>query len=403
MKPITRPGRRHVTLAVVGFATLLFPVSVSAQRDRGGSNDTQRRENPQQRSNNTPQRQSPQQPVAHARREVVRTDRAAPPPRIAPTPPVRDIIPRRDQTNPTQGQRPQTNTPPVRTNPNQGQRPETNAPPVRANPTQPSNPTGAGSRTGTTIGRAHVQTPARVPERNFTRTQEGRRYDNGVQLRTGRAVDQDWQRPYFPKGRYHFPYYSPSYVSASVFISPFGFFFGVNAPFISRDHCYRIPSVVVYVDIPIYDGDVCRGFTPISDENYLNRGDLLDREPGLANAVEELRECFRGGNIDALVALTDPNIKIAIFLRGQYSYSLDPNDFVDLTRDALQSTETVEFDLTRIHRRADGVFVVSGEHVYRNRDGQIRRVYVSYVVEDLHAVWTLTEVETAPDRVQQWR
>jgi hypothetical protein len=129
----------------------------------------------------------------------------------------------------------------------------------------------------------------------------------------------------------------------------------------------------------------------------------LDREPGLANAVDELREAMGHGNIDALVALTDPNIKIAVFLRGRYDYSLDSSDFVDLTRDALRNAETIAFDITRIHRRSMGVYVVSGEHTYKNPDGNIRKVYVSYVLEGIRGVWTLTQVGTAPDRIQEWR
>ena len=185
-----------------------------------------------------------------------------------------------------------------------------------------------------------------------------------------------------------------------MFISPFGFYFGIGAPFISREHCYVLPSAVTYVDIPIYDGDVCRGVGPIYGENDIGREDLIDREPGLANAIEELRECFMGGNIDALVSLTDPNVRVAVFLRGTYSYSLDAGDFVDRTRDALQSTQTISFDITRVHRRASGVFVVSGAHVYRDRGGNARKVYVSYVLQDMNGVWTLTEVGTAPDRIQ---
>ena len=201
-------------------------------------------------------------------------------------------------------------------------------------------------------------------------------------LRKGVRVHEEWQRPYFPRGNYHYPYYSPSYASVSVFISPFGFYYGVCAPFILRAHCHHLPPVEVYVDIPLYIGGNCRGYAAISrDDNYLKRDYLSEREPGLASAVDELREAFGRGNIDSLVALTDPNIKIAVFLKGKYEYSLHASDFVDLTRDALQSTETIAFDLTRIHERAAGVYVVSGEHTYVEHDGSSRKVYVSYVLE----------------------
>ena len=46
-----------------------------------------------------------------------------------------------------------------------------------------------------------------------------------------------------------------------------------------------------------------------------------------------------------------------------------------MTRDALHSTETIAFDLYRVRRRASGVFVISGKHEYRDREGQHRSVY----------------------------
>lgn len=160
---------------------------------------------------------------------------------------------------------------------------------------------------------------------------------------------------------------------------------------------------MIYVDIPLYSGVNCRGYAPISrEDNYLERDYLWQREPGIGSAVDELREAFGHGNIDALVALTDPNVQIAVFLQGKYEYTLDANDFVDLTRDGLQGIDTISFDITRVHERSAGIYVVSGEHVYRDRNGQRRKVYVSYVLEDIKGIWTLTQVGTAPDRIQPW-
>ena len=56
--------------------------------------------------------------------------------------------------------------------------------------------------------------PSRV-QRAFTKTPQGRRYDNGMQLRHGMPVRADWQRRYFPHGVVHYPYYFPTYTSAT--------------------------------------------------------------------------------------------------------------------------------------------------------------------------------------------
>ncbi len=242
-----------------------------------------------------------------------------------------------------------------------------------------------------------------VAHRTFTKTAEGRRYDNGMLLRKGNPVQSPWMRPYFPRGNYHFPYYAPVYSSTTVVISPYGFYFGVCAPYINRAHIFRYQPDFVYIDSPIYSGSDFRNFTPIRDsDNILDMNVLLDREPGLAAAVDELKETFRGGNIDSLVTLIDPKINISVFLRGKYDYSISSTDFVDLTRDAIRSTETISFDITRIHERAAGVYVVSGEQTYKSQDGGMRKVYFSYVLEDLAGYWTLTQVGTSPDHIQNW-
>jgi hypothetical protein len=284
----------------------------------------------------------------------------------------------------------------------------------QGNTTRPGNPTRPGYDIGqdSILRRTPVATSARRPDRpapqavaqrEFTKTAQGRHYDNGIQLRHGQPVHEEWQRRYFKQGRYHYPFYAGSYNSASVFISPFGFYFGVCAPFIARDHCYVAPPPAIFIDIPIYSGDTCQGYQPINQaDNYLDLDDLKDREPGLANAVDELREAFGRGDIDALVSLTEPNQRIAIFERGRYQYSLDADDFLDMSRDAFQSTQTIAFDITAIHERAAGVFVVSGQHVYADPSGHSRAVYVSYVLENINDTWTLTQVGTAPDRIQGW-
>jgi len=242
------------------------------------------------------------------------------------------------------------------------------------------------------------ETPQGRAQRAFTRTPQGRKYDNGLQLRHGTPVQASWQRRYFPRGRFHYPFYAPAYNSLTVFISPFGFYFGVCAPYILRAHCFVAPPAAVYIDVPIYSGDICQGYAPVTGEdNYLNLDDLRAREPGVANAVDELTEAFGRGDVDALAALVSPNVRIAIFERGTYRYSMDANDFTDMTRDAVQSIQTIAFDVTLIHESAGGAYTISGDNTYRDPNGNTRRVYFSYVLEDIDGVWTLTQVDTAPD------
>jgi hypothetical protein len=67
------------------------------------------------------------------------------------------------------------------------------------------------------------------------------------------------------------------------------------------------------------------------------------------------------------------------------------------------STETLQFDLERIRRRSTDVYVVSGKQVYLNRDNKRRTVFLSFVLERVHGRWTVTQVGTAPDRIEEPR
>jgi hypothetical protein len=211
-------------------------------------------------------------------------------------------------------------------------------------------------------------------------------------------VTADWQRRYFPHGHFHYPFYHPTFIRGQCFVSPFGFYFGVCVPFIDASDCHVLPPAVVFIDAPVYQGDVCTGFNDQSDQNFLNDPNLDQDEPGLGNALDELTETFQNGNIDGLVALIDPNMSIAIYLRGHYKYSLPANDYIDLTRDTVQSIQTVQFTLEYLHQRAPGVFSASGRHTFKDQSGQVQTVWLSFVLQDISGQWTLTQVGTSPGR-----
>ena len=238
----------------------------------------------------------------------------------------------------------------------------------------------------------------------FSRTEEGRRYyDNGIILRPRTYIVDRRIRYYFPYGYVYYPYYSPVF-EVGVVASPFYFYYGACPAYIYRWHVYTYPPPVVYIEVPIYQGDRCRGWGDDDlDDYYLNshryRYEVPDTE--LQRAIDDIRDAFRTGDVNPLVNVTDPSVKIAIFLKGKYEYSIAANDYLDMTRDALNAADTITFDLYRVHRRASGVYVVSGKHVYRNRDGEVHTVYVSYVLERINGRWVITQIGTAPDRIRE--
>lgn len=256
------------------------------------------------------------------------------------------------------------------------------------------------NRSATTPSRARRPAPAQVVnQRTFTKTSSGRVYDNGLRLRKGTPV-AGWQREYFPHGYVHFPFYRQTYIPGRCYYSPFSFYFGICLPYIDISACAVLPPPVNFIDFTAYDGTRCVGFTGADQYNMINDPDLDQKEPGLNNALDELTETFQGGNIDGIVSLINPNLQVAVFERNQYQYSLHANDYIDMTRDMIQSIQTVQFSLDYLHQRSPTVFCVSGQHVYNDKSGNSRSVYVTFVLQDIGGLWTLTQVGTSPDIAQ---
>jgi len=227
----------------------------------------------------------------------------------------------------------------------------------------------------------------------FTHSQEGRRFENGVELRRGEVIRDRSLERYFPHHYYSYPHYSATRVSGAVVVSPFSLYVGVFPPYIDRAHVIFSRPRSVYIDVLIGGGR--------RDDYYLNRrdDDRWRSDSDLKHAVYDIEDSFRNEDITLLARVTDPNTKIAIFTEGKYDYSLEPNDYLDMTRDFTRSVRTTSFEAYRVHYRASGVYQVFAKHVYRDQDGRSKTVYLCMVLERIGGQWTLTQIETSPERL----
>ncbi len=95
-----------------------------------------------------------------------------------------------------------------------------------------------------------------------------------------------------------------------------------------------------------------------------------------------------------------PNSYIAIYLDGQYAYSLPAQDFIELTRDAIRAVKTEQIRFTRVSRRGDTQLVVRGEHQYIDEATGVRRlVYIHYTFERVEGRWYLIEAGSSATRL----
>lgn len=239
--------------------------------------------------------------------------------------------------------------------------------------------------------------------RGFTRSVDGRRFDNGVTLRRGTYfTDRRWDS-YFPHRYFYYPYYAPTRsVSVQVVVSPFHYYYGVTPTYIPRTHVLHMPPRRVYIEVPIYIDNEYRGYRDSDDDYYLARrnDNSWTNDPELTQTVNDLTDAFREEDIALLTELTDPDTKIAIFSSGQYQYSLEPGDYLDMTRDFMYAAETATFTVERVLSKTSGVSQIFAKHTYRNREGNNRTVYLCFVVENLSGRWAITQVDTSPDRIE---
>ena len=238
-------------------------------------------------------------------------------------------------------------------------------------------------------------------QRSFTGTSQGRVYDNGLPLRRGVSTRGTWRSRYFRNGYSYFPYYYNGYASGYTLVNPYGFFYGLTIPYLSANAGQWYPPAVAFVDIPTYTGNSYAGFYHAKQANLINDPAIYTKEPGLDAALNEIVETYQGRNIDGLATLVDPNVSIAVYTSAHYQYSITANNLVDLTRDALQADRGIGFTLQALHQRSPSVFCASGENDYKDANGIVHSVYMSFVLQDVSGQWTLTQIGTAPDLLRK--
>jgi hypothetical protein len=137
--------------------------------------------------------------------------------------------------------------------------------------------------------------------------------------------------------------------------------------------------VVNYYDAPIYFGD---------DGYYLNRH--LSSE--LDDTLSDIRKAWIDGRPDLIKDHVNSSGEIAILLDGSYDYSVNPDDYMQMTSDAIDQMQTVSFTWQSVRRRSDGDYTAYAKHTYRDDSGDRKTVYVSYTLERDGGEYVIDEV-----------
>ncbi len=238
-------------------------------------------------------------------------------------------------------------------------------------------------------------------------------YDNGVYGRAHCRHYHGWYGSVFPEGLAFYPFYALDYLPGVTCLSPYAYYLGAFPGYISAGYVNYAPPPDAYVPTPLYapdgayqgypsDGPDDSALSQVPQSGYRigeQNPPVPDKpDDGLKAAVDDIQKAWQDRNIQLLVKHLRSDAQVAVYLRGKYQYSLDSGDYGDMTRDAFHATKTVSFTLDGVQRKEDGVYVVTGRHLYKDKDGAEHTVHVSYVLERTDGGYYITQVGTDPDK-----
>jgi hypothetical protein len=171
----------------------------------------------------------------------------------------------------------------------------------------------------------------------------------------------------------------------------------VYAPYWYYDPCPPFVSVYRVVYLPPRPHTVL-----VEVPLYVETPYYLERRPpdSQQQLLSDLRAAWMLRDPSYLTRYIRPESYIAIYLDGQYAYSLPAQDYIAMTRDAIRAVRTEQIRFYRIAKRGETQLVVRGEHQYIDDATGVRRlVYIQYTFEQVDGRWYLIEAGSSANRL----
>lgn len=250
-------------------------------------------------------------------------------------------------------------------------------------------------------------------------------------------------------GGYYYGNYTDVYASQYCYPSVYNVYSGFPRYIVS-------PSLIIIGEpyYPAYYTSYLPFYTPsyqvtYNQTNYYVTSEerARDIEQGGEPARQALKKAFPEGSYQAAFAdierawtegritplrkhLRENDVKLSVYFKGKYTYSIASADFAQITRDAFDRLNTVSFRFTRLRKAKNGDLTAYGKHVYRATDdagnakadsnksddtvpfstdgsrlydnaddpaaGQEKTVYVSYTLRRHDSEWYIIGVNSSP-------
>ena len=219
-------------------------------------------------------------------------------------------------------------------------------------------------------------------------------------------------------------YYCYDYLPDRVYPSLYCYYYGLFPPYIYGTrivYVYRGPTRFTYVDLPIIL--ILQDCRDRDSSYYLETPYFREhcQYHSLSETLRDIERAWERRDPDLLMKHVRPFSTIDVFLDDEYSYSVDWQDYRDMTLDAMKNIRTTSFNFYRLRERSNSDVVAYGKHTYRDEydprpaslmrtsyyltnastyhaGGIEKTVYVTYTIERRGTDWYIKEVGCSPHR-----
>lgn len=125
---------------------------------------------------------------------------------------------------------------------------------------------------------------------------------------------------------------------------------------------------VIYNQNTYYVGSEERAQQIVGDDESARKAALRNAYPegSYQAAFGDIERAWLDGNVSGLQKhLRGSDVKLSVFFKGKYSYSIATGDYVQITHDAFDKISTVSFKFNRLRKAKNGDVTAFGTHVYR--------------------------------------
>jgi hypothetical protein len=153
---------------------------------------------------------------------------------------------------------------------------------------------------------------------------------------------------------------------------------------------------VIYIIIDPIDWRYCGngygyGFYSSSyGSNYDDSGNYSN----LDKALSDLTDAFKYGDPTKLDRLVPRGGDVEVFIDGDYSYTVNSDEYYDITSDLIQGVHTTDFRITKVNALKNGGYFVVARHDYLDAWDNPQTNWLTFTIEESANWYAITQAGT---------